>query len=66
MFSKKKFCVFLRTLVISNVRVRGFRYLASSGKDRSLCLYAHNPATNTYETVVIKKSAHKRIVWGCR
>lgn len=42
------------------------RYLASSGKDRSLCLYAHNSTTNTFDTVTVKKSAHKRIVWGCR
>eukprot|EP01034_Spumella_vulgaris_P028955 gene28953-35916_t len=40
------------------------KYLASSGKDRALCLYQHNPSGKTFNHVVYKKNAHKRIVWG--
>ena len=41
-------------------------YLVSSGKDRALCLYAKSADSSTFEMVACKKSAHKRIVWGCR
>lgn len=47
------------------------RFLASSGKDRALCLYRRIEAFDTsssatsFEHCVHKKSAHKRIVWDC-
>lgn len=49
------------------------RFLASSGKDRALCLYRRVEATtgstssssSSFEHCVYKKSAHKRIVWDC-
>ena len=53
------------------------KFLISSGKDRSLCLYAmsnsHNNDENSdnscserYELSSIYMNAHKRIIWDCR
>lgn len=38
--------------------------LVSSGKDRRLCLWERNLATDRYELQWAKDSAHKRIVWS--
>ncbi len=44
------------------------RFLATSGKDRALCLYrlARGAEGETFEHCLQQKSAHKRIVWDCR
>ena len=56
----------------STVSCLGFspdgRFLASSGKDRSLCLYERKAADDTsseapYLLYALQKGAHKRIVW---
>lgn len=40
------------------------RYLASSGKDRALCIFKLNESTtNIYELCIAQGNAHKRIVW---
>lgn len=47
------------------------RYLASCGKDRSICLHVKEKVANkagkyTFVSVVAVKNAHKRIIWDAR
>ena len=48
----------------------GGKYLASSGKDRRLCVWKRKASTNlesdndTYSLAAAKDSAHKRIIWS--
>lgn len=47
------------------------RYLASCGKDRSICLHVQEadprrPGRTTFTSVVAVKNAHKRIIWDAR
>ena len=39
-------------------------YLASSGKDRRLCLWKKDSKTNQFQLAWAKESAHKRIIWS--
>jgi elongator complex protein 2 len=40
------------------------RYLASSGKDRRLCLWRRDEMTREFSLAFAKDSAHKRIIWS--
>lgn len=40
------------------------RYLASSGKDRRLCLWRRDETTREFSLAFAKDSAHKRIIWS--
>jgi elongator complex protein 2 len=40
------------------------RYLASSGKDRRLCLWMQNQAGKAFSLAWARDTAHKRIVWS--
>jgi elongator complex protein 2 len=42
-------------------------YLASSGKDRSLCIYDRQPSSsaNPFAQYALQRGAHKRIIWDC-
>jgi elongator complex protein 2 len=40
------------------------RYLASSGKDRRLCLWRRDETTREFALAYAKDSAHKRIIWS--
>lgn len=46
------------------------RFLASSGKDRSICIYSRLEDPNTgdwsFAPVLCYKNAHKRIIWDLR
>lgn len=39
-------------------------YLASSGKDRRLCIWRKQPQDGTFELAWAQESAHKRIIWS--
>ena len=67
-------CIYIHTRVYLYIFVYIYRYIASSGKDRILCIYEHTKIVNsntsitsdhtyTYEHLVTVRSAHKRIVW---
>jgi elongator complex protein 2 len=40
------------------------RYLASSGKDRRLCVWKRDETTRDFALAFAKDSAHKRIIWS--
>ena len=49
------------------------KYIASAGKDRTLCIHSYEPGSGSgvsgvcpYSTVICHKSAHKRIIWDLR
>lgn len=46
------------------------KYIASAGKDRTLCIHSYDALTGSdacpYATVICHKSAHKRIIWDLR
>jgi hypothetical protein len=51
------------------------RFLASCGKDRSICIHMQEDIsntsntttnTNTFVSIICVKNAHKRIIWDAR